>query len=128
MRKFLLAVSAVLVLSSFTNNTNKKIVLKDIEGTLLQSFPIIEQQNGEYTITFTTDAATVVTSNVTKSGTHIHLIANGSSNALATHTIVVNTKYVDFSHYFEGNMDVASLDEMALSTSVRTRPRSQVFD
>ncbi len=128
MRKMLLALSAVLVLSSFTNNTNEKIVLKDIEGTLLQSFPIIKHQNGEYTITFTVDASTVVTSNIDNDNTHIHLIANGSSNTLATHTIVLNTKNVDFNHYFEGNADVASLDGMSKSTSVRTRPRGQVLE
>ena len=46
MRKLILALSVVFVLASFTNNTNKTVVLRDIDGTLLQSYPVIEQING----------------------------------------------------------------------------------
>ncbi len=123
MRKLLLAMSAVLVLASFTENTNTTI-LKDIDGTLLQSFPVIEQVNGVYTATFTVDAMTVVTFNTDENGTHIHLAATGSSNTTVTHTITYNTYNVDFNHYFESNIDVASNDNMYYSAAaVSGRPK-----
>ena len=63
MRKLVLALSAVLVFAAFTSKENKTIVLKDIDGTLLKSYPVIEQVENGYVVTFTVDAATVVTSN-----------------------------------------------------------------
>ncbi len=110
MRKIVLALSVVFVLASFTNDTDKTIVLKDIDGTLLQSYPVIQKINGEFTVTFTVDANTIVTSNVDENGTHFHLVAIGNSNSTATHTLTFNPGYIDFNHYFESSMDVASLD------------------
>ncbi len=55
MRKLVLALSAVLVLASFTNSTNNTIILKDIDGTLLQSYPVIETIDGNYKITLAPD-------------------------------------------------------------------------
>jgi len=108
MRKIILALSVVFVLASFTNNTNKTVVLRDIDGTLLQSYPVIEQINGEYTVTFTVDAATIVTSNTDENGTHIYLVSNGNSNSTATHSVSFNSASLDFNNYLENNLDVAS--------------------
>ncbi|HHC79875.1 MAG TPA: hypothetical protein ENK46_08325 [Flavobacteriia bacterium] len=122
MRKILLALSAVLVLASFTGNPDKTIILKDIDGTLLQSFPIIKKHNNEYTVTFTVDAMTVVTSNTDATGTHINLIENGSSNAKVSHTVIYKTKKLAFNNYFESNMDIASNDNMITQSAMLEKP------
>ena len=126
MRKIILALSVVFVMASFTNDTSKTIVLKDIDGTLLQSYPVIEKVNGEFTVTFTVDANTIVTSNVDEDGTHLHLIANGISNSTATHTLTFSAGYIDFSHYFENSMDLASIDG-ALTQQVAKKPRKLII-
>jgi len=124
MRKLLLALSAVLVLASFTGNPNKTIILKDIDGTLLQSFPVIEQVNGEYTVTFTVDAMTTVISNTDAEGTHINLVESTSNSGVtATHTLTFNAKNIDFNHYFDGNIDVASMQEMVAVSLISKRPK-----
>jgi len=126
MRKIILALSVVFVLASFTNNTNNTIVLKDIDGTLFQSYPVINQDmNGEFTITFTVDANTIVTSNVDENGTHIHLIDNGVSNLTATHSFSINAGSLDFENHFEGNIDVASLNSgNTMSVMSKKKPPS----
>ena len=126
MRKIILALSAVFVLASFTNNTNNTIILKDIDGTLLQSYPVIEKVNGEYTVTFTVDANTIVTSSIDEDGTHLHLVANGISNSTATHTLSFSAGNIDFNHYFDSNMDVASLDG-DIATFTRKKPKDLVL-
>jgi hypothetical protein len=110
MRKLILALGAVLILASFTNSTNKTIILKDIDGTLLQSYPVIEQVNGEYTVTFAVDANTVVTTSTVNNTTQIYLVENGNSNVVVSHSITVNTAGIDFNNYFETDYDVASID------------------
>lgn len=127
MRKIILALSAVFVLASFTNDTNKTIVLKDIDGTLLQSYPVIEKVNGEYTVTFTVDANTIVTSSIDKDGTHFHLVATGNSNSTATHTLPFSAGNIDFNHYFDSNMDVASIDGGTMSLKVGKKPKDMIL-
>jgi len=127
MRKLLLAVSAVLVLASFTNNANKTIILKDIDGTLLQSFPVIENVDAEYTVTFTVDAMTVVTTNVDAKITHINLIDNGNSGSTITHTLTLPSSKIGFNSYILSNTDIASNSEMYLATAYiqkKSKPRS----
>ena len=121
MRKLLLAVSAVLVLASFTNAPTTTI-LTDIDGTLLQSYPVIEQVNGEYTIIFEVDAMTIVTSNTDEKGTHIHLVATGASNSTVSHTLAFPKGYVGFNSYFESNLDVASGEDMLALAAAKERP------
>ncbi len=127
MRKIILALSVVFVLASFTNNTNKTIVLKDINGTLLHSYPVIEKVNSEYIVTFTVDANTIVTSNVDENGTHLHLVANGNSNATATHTLTFNAGNIDFNHYLESNTDVASLDGSTSDVTPKRKPKALIL-
>jgi len=110
MRKLILALGAVLILASFTNSTNNTIILKDIDGTLLQSYPVIEQVNGDYTVTFSVDANTVVTTSIVNNTTQIYLVENGNSNVVVSHSITVNTAGIDFNNYFETDYDVASID------------------
>lgn len=121
MRKLLLALCAVLVLASFTNNTNKTIILKDIDGTLLKSFPVIEQINGEYTITFSVDAMTVVTSNTEAKVTNINLVENGQSGINTTYTLKLN-KGVGFTNYMAGNLNFASGENMYAELMKREKP------
>ncbi len=126
MRKILLALSAVMLLASFTGNPDKTIILKDIDGTLLQSFPVIKKHNNQYTVTFTVDAMTVVTSNTDEEGMHINLVENGTSNTKVTHTVTFTSRSLDFNNYFKNNVDVASLGEVSSYSSfaVRSKPRS----
>ncbi|MDY7394447.1 hypothetical protein UMM65_04280 [Aureibaculum sp. 2210JD6-5] len=119
MRKLVLALSAVLVLASFTNSTNKTTILKDIDGTLLQSYPVIETIDGNHKITFAVNANTIVTSNVVDNQTHINLVENGFSNKIVTHTITFSTSSVDFNNFFESNFDVASNEDDAPARRIR---------
>ncbi|MBJ2174997.1 hypothetical protein JBL43_12165 [Aureibaculum sp. A20] len=124
MRKFVLALSAVLVLASFTNSTKKTTILKDIDGTLLQSYPVIETLDGKYEITFTVNANIIVTSNVNENQTHINLIENGFSNKVVTHTITFETSSIDFNSFFESTFDVASIeDDAPYSRIKRGKPK-----
>ena len=127
MRKILLALSAVMLLASFTGNPDKTIILKDIDGTLLQSFPVIKKHNNEYTVTFTVDAMTVVTSNTDATGTHVHLVANGNSNSSKTYTVKM-IKSVGFVNYFNNYFDVASTDSSIYSSSmlISSKPKRVV--
>ena len=120
MRKLLLAVSAVLVLASFTNAPTTTI-LTDIDGTLLQSYPVIEQVNGEYTVTFEVDAMTIVTSNTDETGKHVHLVATGTSNSTVSHTLTFSSRLA-FNSYFETNFDVASSENMLALAAAKERP------
>lgn len=122
MRKLVLALSAVLVLSAFTNSTSNKIVLKDIDGTLLKSYPVIEKIDGEYQVTFTADANTVVTANTVDNITHVYMVENGVSGVNVSHTLTFKSKTIDFNHFFDGNMDIASIDGVTESTVWRPRP------
>jgi hypothetical protein len=117
---------AVLILASFTNSTNNTIILKDIDGTLLQSYPVIEQVNGEHTVTFAVDANTVVTTSIVNNTTQIYLVENGNSNVVVTHSISVKTSGIDFNNYFETDYEVASIDNEFKKESYRglKKPRT----
>lgn len=111
MKKLLLALSIVFLLSAFTDNSNEPIVLTDIEGTLLHSYPIIEKTDNANSITFTVNAGTVVTTTVENNVTHINLIENGTVNNTVRHQITFETEGIDFNNYFDSNYDVASNDD-----------------
>jgi hypothetical protein len=114
MRKLLFALCAVFVMASFTN-TNNTTILKDIDGTLLKSNPVVQQTNGEYTVTFNVDANTVVTTNTVDNATYIYLIANGNSGVSASHSINFNAASITFRNYVDQNTDVASADSKPAS-------------
>jgi len=119
MRKLVLALSAVLVLASFTDSTKKTTILKDIEGTLLESYPVIEEVDGNYKITFAVNANTIVTSNIKENQTHINLVENGFSNKIVAHTINFSTSSVDFNTFFESNFDIASNEDEAPARRIK---------
>ena len=107
MRKIVLALSMVFVFAAFTNIDNQKIVLKDIDGTLLQSYAVIDKEQN--TITFTVDANTTVSSSVIDGEFKIFLVENGTSNESTEHILNVDGNgSLSFDHYFESNLDVAS--------------------
>ncbi|MCK0130601.1 hypothetical protein MWU59_03710 [Flavobacteriaceae bacterium F08102] len=110
MKKTLLALCAIVIMSSFSKDRNDTVILKEIDGTLLKSFPVIQKVDGDYQITFTVDANTVVSTVVENNQTHVYLIENGSSNATAKHTLSFKTTGIDFTNYFETGADIASLD------------------
>lgn len=127
MRKALLAISAVFLLASFANNTSKNTILKDIDGTLLQSYAVIN--NADHTVTFTVDANTTVTSSVIDGEFRIFLLENGNSNTNISYTLnTKEAKTLSFDNYFEANFDVASTqEEMLVGTYTKRRPRGIII-
>ncbi len=123
MKKIILALSAIVILSSFVKNDNETIVLKDIDGTLLKSYPTIQKLNNEYLVTFKVDANTIVSSVSENNETHIYLVESGNSNVKKEYTLKLNTQGVDFSHYFEGNFDLAGLGDEIASIIKPRRPK-----
>ncbi len=127
MRKALLAVCAVLLLASFANDTSNKTILKDIDGTLLQSYVVVD--NNEKTVTFETDANTTVSSSVIDGEFKIFLIENGTSGTTVSHTLKLEEmRALSFDHYFETSYDVASGENMLTSMLVSSRPKRIIED
>ena len=128
MRKVILVLSMVFLLVSFTNIDDQKTILRDIDGTLLQSYAVID--NDLNTITFTVDANTTVSSSVIDGESKIFLVENGTSNETTTYTLnVEGNGSLSFDHYFENNFDVAVADEMATYlVAVKRRPRTMGED
>jgi hypothetical protein len=130
MKKITLAlVSAlVLILVSFTANFNNtsSTVLNDIDGTLLKSSPVIENNNGDVTVTFSVDKNVIVTKALIGNSNEIYLIENGNSNASKTVTLdlqPVNGKVATaFNNIYENNYDVASSSDALLNQDPERRP------
>ena len=102
MRKALLLLSMVFVFAAFTNVDNQKIILKDIDGTLLQSYAVIDAEQN--TVTFTVDVNTTVTSSVIDGEFKIFLVENGTSNKSAEYTLnLEGSSNLSFDHYFQGS-------------------------
>ena len=115
MRKVILVLSMVFLLVSFTNIDDQKVILKDIDGTLLQSYAVIDE--AENTVTFTVDANTTVSSSVIDGEFKIFLVENGTSNETSSYTLnIEGNGSLSFDNYFEGSFDVASLDSFGSST------------
>lgn len=111
MRKAILAISCVLLLASFANDTSNKTILKDIDGTLLQSYVVID--NDAKTVTFTVDANTTVNSTIIDGELRVFLVENSNSGNTISKTLNLNdSKAISFDHYMEANYDVASIEEM----------------
>jgi hypothetical protein len=130
MKKITLAlVSAlVLILVSFTANFNNtsSTVLNDIDGTLLKSSPVIENNNGDVTVTFSVDKNVIVTKALVGNSNEIYLIENGNSNTSKTVTLdlqPVNGKVATaFNNIYENNYDVASSSDALLNQDPERRP------
>ena len=118
MKKITFAAAILLVMASFTtnftNNTTK--VLSDIDGTLLKTAPIIENNNGDFTVTFTVDESVIVSSSLIGESNEIFLIESGNSNKSKTLTLglqPVNGKVeTAFNNIYQSNSDVVSLSSL----------------
>jgi len=133
MKNFTIAIALLLVMASFTtnltNNTTK--VLTDIEGTLLETPPIMENNNGEFTVTFTVDKNVIVSSSLIGESNEIFLMENGDSNQSKTITLglqPVNGKVeTAFNNIFDGNYDVASMDGLLNTKSAGRKPEGIII-
>ena len=118
MKNFTIAIAVLLVMASFTTNlTNtKSVVLSDIDGTLLESAPILENNNGKVTVTFSVDENVLVSSSLIGSSNEIFLVENGDSESSKTVTLdlePVNGKVeTAFNNIYDSNYDVASMDNL----------------
>jgi hypothetical protein len=133
MKNFTIAIALLLVMASFTtnltNNTTK--VLTDIEGTLLETAPIMENNNGDFTVTFTVDENVIVSSALIGESNEIFLVENGTSDQSKTITLglqPVNGKVeTAFNNIYENNYDVASIDALLNTTDPNRRPKGGII-
>ncbi len=133
MKNFTIAIALLLVMASFTtnltNNTTK--VLTDIEGTLLENSPVIENNNGDVSVTFTVDQNVIVSSSLVGESNEIFLIENGDSNQSKTVTLglqSLNGKTTTvFNNIYEKSYDVASLDAMLSLSDPERRPQGVII-
>jgi hypothetical protein len=133
MKNFTLALGLLLVMASFTTNlTNStSVVLSDYEGTLLESAPILENNNGDVTVTFTVDENVIVSSSLIGTSNEIFLVENGDSKESKTITLglqPVNGKVeTAFNHIYDSNYDVAAMDALLNTGDPDRRPRGVII-
>jgi hypothetical protein len=133
MKNFTIAIAVLLVMASFTtnltNNTTK--VLTDIEGTLLETAPIMENNNGDFTVTFTVDQNVIVSPSLIGDSNEIFLMENGDSTHSKTVTLglqPVNGKVATaFNNIYESNYDIAAMDAMLNSTQPDRKPKGIII-
>ena len=133
MKNFTLALGLLLVMASFTTNLTgtSSVVLSDYEGTLLESAPILENNNGDVTVTFTVDENVIVSSSLIGSSNEIFLVENGDSKQ--SKTITLGLQPVDgkvetaFNHIYDNNYDVAAMDALMTAKNPDRRPRGAII-
>jgi hypothetical protein len=133
MKNFTIAIALLLVMASFTtnltNNTTK--VLTDIEGTLLETAPIMENNNGDFTVTFTVDESVIVSSALIGESNEIFLVENGTSDQSKTITLglqAVNGKVeTAFNNIYENNYDVAGLAQAYNTMEPDRKPKGGII-
>ena len=133
MKNFTIAIALLLVLASFTTNlTNtKSAVLTDYEGTLLESAPILENNDGDVKVTFIVDQNVLVSSTLIGSSNEIFLVENGDSESLKT--VTLDLESVDgkvetaFNNIYESNYDVASMDALLNASEPERRPKGIIL-
>ena len=133
MKNFTLAIAVLLLMASFsvklTNNTT--MVLTDIDGTLLETAPVIESNNGDFTVTFTVDENVIISSSMVGESNEIFLIENGSSEQSKTITLglqEVNGKVsTAFNNIYENSYDVATVDAMLSLSEPDRRPQGVII-
>lgn len=133
MKNFTIAIALLLVMASFTtnltNNTTK--VLTDIEGTLLETTPIMENNNGDFSVTFTVDENVIVSSSLIGASNEIFLIENGNSEESKTVTLglqAVNGKVATaFNNIYDSNYDVATMDALLTAENPDRRPKGIII-
>lgn len=128
-----LASALVLVLVSFTVNfTNTtSTVLNDIDGTLLKSAPVIENNNGDFSVTFSVDENVIVSNALIGDSNEIYLIENGNSDNSKSVTLdlqpVQGKVTTAFNNIYESNFDVASMDALLNAKDPIRRPRGVII-
>ena len=133
MKNFTIAIALLLVMASLTTNlTNSTTaVLSDIEGTLLESAPVLENNNGDVKVTFTVDQNVLVSSSLIGTSNEIFLVENGDSQILKTVTLdlkPVNGKVeTAFNNIYESNYDVASMDALLNASEPDRRPKGAII-
>ena len=133
MKNFTLAVAILLLMASFSVNltNNTVMVLTDIEGTLLEEAPVIENNNGDFTVTFTVDENVIISSSVVGESNEIFLVENGNSEQSKTVTLglqEVNGKVsTAFNNIYENTYDVATIDAMLSLSSPDKRPSGVII-
>jgi len=133
MKNFTFAIALLLVMASFTTNlTNTNTtVLNDIEGTLLETTPVIENNNGDVTVTFTVDQNVIVSSALVGTSNEIFLVENGDSNSSKTVTLglqPVNGKVeTAFNNIYENSYDVAAMDALLNTQNPDRRPKGIII-
>lgn len=133
MKNFTLALAVLLVMASFTTNLTgtTSVVLSDYEGTLLESAPILENNNGDVTVTFTVDENVIVSTSLIGTSNEIYLVENGDSKDSKTVTLglqPVNGKVeTAFNHIYESNYDVAAMDALLNSKNPDRKPRGAII-
>ena len=133
MKNFTLALALLLVMASFTTNLTgtSSVVLSDYEGTLLESAPIVENNNGDVTVTFTVDENVIVSSSLIGSSNEIFLVENGDSKQ--SKTVTLGLQPVDgkvetaFNHIYDNNYDVAAMDALMTAKNPDRKPRGAII-
>ena len=121
MRKVILVLSMVFLLVSFTNIDDQKVILKDIDGTLLESYAVVDK--AENTVTFTVDANTTVSSSVIDGEFKIFLVENGTSSETSSYTLNIEGEgNLSFNNYFDQAFDLASSQESSMVGLFLKRP------
>ena len=133
MKNFTIAIAMLLVMASFTTNltNSSSIVLSDYQGTLLESAPVMENNNGDVKVTFTVDQNVLVSSALIGDSNEIFLVENGDSNSSKTVTLdlePVNGKVeTAFNNIYESNYDVASMDALLNASEPERRPKGIII-
>lgn len=133
MKNFTIAIALLLVMASFTTNltNNTTTVLTDIEGTLLETAPIMENSNGDFTVTFTVDENVIISSSLIGESNEIFLMENGNSNQSKIVTLglqAVNGKVeAAFNNIYDNNYDVASMDALLNSREPDRKPKGVII-
>jgi len=133
MKNFTLAIAVLLVMASFTTNltNSSSVVLSDYEGTLLESAPVMEDINGDVTVTFTVDENVLITSALIGSSNEIFLVENGDSDS--SKTVTLDLQPIDgkvetaFNNIYESNYDVAAMDALLNDANPDRRPKGVII-
>ena len=133
MKNFTFAIAVLLVMASFTTNltNSKSTVLANFEGTLLESAPVVQNNNGDVSVTFTVDKNVLVSSALIGSSNEIFLVENGDSESLKTVTLdlheVDGKVETAFNNIYEKNYDVASMDALLNAKEPERRPKGVII-
>ncbi|WKK66750.1 hypothetical protein [Lutimonas zeaxanthinifaciens] len=133
MKNFTIAIAVLLVMASFTTNltNSSSTVLSDYEGTLLESAPIMENNDGEVSVTFTVDQNVIVSSALIGASNEIFLVENGDSNS--SKTVTLDLQPVDgkvktaFNNIYEDNYDVADMNALLNVKNPDKRPKGVII-